>query len=518
MFAIKACILHVVRLSDVARASKLLNMALPESACPCKSISSTRVFVQAYFDALVETGTVSLPNGVSESTLEQVMFLLRAPNPSRGLSKVCIECTIPASSTAVVSEALLHHSTSINSLNLLRTQKGALYGVLHAMSQLSRLSYLQLSLPAHCRQDPYADPTIISTVNRLASTISNLSSLAEVNLHVVIQSAENHSPPSKRPKLVSASSTATSPDPVMQALSAAPNLTSLTLAIAFVVENSAFTLWSGMSGPFLGLQQLKITTCSRFKAPACKCFPSISLLPAMTNLCLEYGPALVADCGHMQDLLQQTALQSLELDFYLLDGPASEILQEGLHKLTRLSQLTIEFGGRLEDWPDRIHNTIKGVAALPALYSLDLEVPDIANQNDAGWSSADVHEQLLQPLSQCSSLKHLRCRLIAWLQFHIPGPAGVVDGAASASLVSRVLPAATQLTHLELVATNGDSDDANVADGLLQGMPALPELRHLKLSALFFESDHQVLHSTCRSAQPSIPCAFLNMLLVCLYN
>ena len=199
-----------------------------------------------------------------------------------------------APDTAVVSQALLHHKTSINSLQLPRLQSGALVNLLPAISQLSHLTRLQLTIPHHRPQD---DPTIRDTIDGLASTISNLPSLQDVALQMnkYPQAKAPSPPPRKIPKLSIADSISAplSFDPIIQALATATSLTSLAFLFAIKPEYSTPFPCSGITGPFRALQQLTIELCSTdpvFRSiPPSHRFPHVSPLPALTSLAFICG-------------------------------------------------------------------------------------------------------------------------------------------------------------------------------------------------------------------------------------
>lgn len=453
-------------------------------------------------DAVIETGSLEIPVRENAQTTQDIMSVLsRTSKPSKGLSKLSIFSPISPSTAAVVALALLHHQTSINSLELPSLAPQAMINILPAISQLSQLTYMQLNFRHYTLRHPTAvhenQSTERDTIDALAKTISKLPSLASFTFETMTLPSPAYSPtppPRKLPRLASAGSTppAVSLDPVIKALASAPSLTSLALSCATASEDLAPVACSGIKGPFLRLEQLNIRLCKfllpyTVNLPLCPIFLPVSPLPALSSLRFENEATSAAEVALVPGLLQQTALKSAVIQFHDLDRHTTGILSTGMQALTALAHLHVSFSQNLATSPDLVHKVIQGIAQLQGLTRLDIVVPKIDMDNHAGWSQAHVDETLMTPFSRLASLKELSCRFDVHSDT-ITDPGGM----PGESLVAHVLPVLTQLTYLQLIAIDGQDEECDLAVAILAGLPPLPELRHLHVAAIFFHSHPQV--------------------------
>lgn len=288
-------------------------------------------------------------------------------------------------------------------------------------------------------------------------------------------------------------------DPVIEALSTAPSLTSLHFHCEFtqgVYECSALIPCTGLRGPFLSLQQLEVSYSralinhgvgTHAGAPVTGSLHPLAPLPALTHLRFaadQCSEPLGTGVLFFQRLLQQHSLQSAHLQIPRINMPEFDELEQSLRgAMPKLGDLYLRFPDRYKDLPDHMHGLARCVAQLTVLTRLDLEITDIDGLTGE-WEAPDTAGWLLAPLGECRALRALRCRCAR------PEPAdiGLNDIAFSPvlSLLSAAIPEMAHLTRLELACVAADGDTRELPVRHLRGLSSLKEVRHLDVKAVDF--------------------------------
>lgn len=463
--------------------------------------------MQIFFDDVVQQESITIPAQKKSTVLQSFLsFLSRTSRPSKRLKELKVQEAISPSAAIVLYEALLYHSP-LSSLQLTNMKPGAASYALPGIYHSSHLTSLTLCNPLEEAADAQ------TVIYNLAFTIAHLPGLAQAHLQLMTTSSapSAETPPTKLPRLAAPGQPLPpiSFDPVIQALSAAPSLTSLTLTCEvnsetryefngapYTAQTSFPIPCSGITGPFSALQELQVQLRGKSQDPSvCNYMLPTSPLPALTKLQFpstywEGAEQALVECLPTQPSLRHAIIKLGRLK---ADCEAAELMVENFHAVTGLAHLSVEFDTWYMTQPDCMHDVVHGISQLPALTRLELRGRDMYTDNAANWGDVDVREFLMAPLSRVTALRDLRCTFEAWEPHQMP------LHPVLAPIAAKVLPSLARLTRLELISERirqrSEMDlpyHIGMPRELSEGLPPLPELCHLRMGALAFTSEAQV--------------------------
>lgn len=337
-------------------------------------------------------------------TVQSVLsFLSRTSALPKGLRELQAPMDFLPSTSALFSEVLVHHAASLLHLSAPTVSVLAAVpeSIVPALSHLSRLTHLHLLLDLP-RNTASSSDEAMTMIRSLASSISNLPSLANIVLNVLVPDiTEDHlhdatrlpPPPKRRKTCPSQSATqAVSVNPVFDALSVAPCLTHLDLQGSMSMLPCPAPLCSSLKGPFQHLASLEFflyfPRCADDQlcmhvTPEDVPFPSVTL-PALTNLRFMYCspiPAYSSIAPHgmgqalVESMLKQHALRTLEVDLLVMRDSTARLIESSMpDALPHLESADMVFEDDAEAKPANVHRVIRGFAKLSALTCLNLQV------------------------------------------------------------------------------------------------------------------------------------------------
>lgn len=505
-------------------------------------VTTSLYMLQAFFEALTQSGSVSIPCDMKDSTTQAILSMLSHAHPrAQGLTKLAFNQKLDHSRASdpeprgfdcrgvhdLVPGVINRNSTSLSELSLHSFPPAAIMKAVPAIVQLRQLTKLDLGvrLPAHSPADSSPPQQLLDAIE---TAITHLPSIRALTLDAAVSKEPKPAsePPQKRPRLSSQaardnSSSKLSTASFTRTLSKATSLTSLILLNMFAIAARTAILCSNSSSRFPSLQHLILyaDVPDDCKAPATQ---SITLnpphapatrdsaaertgesqvlqpgrLPSLSHLAY-HGPAReqVPDSAAseatppspesacLRAFCYQTCLKSLDLKFHTLDVDAAFTLYRNAFRLKHLETLNLKFMKCMRAMPRAMHYMIRAAARLPALKKLDLTLPEV--QEGSGWSSADVRTKLLAPIGRLTELRDFRCRLTDWWEEEddSAGEGGGEEGPrpvdASPLATLYEIPAAMHLTRLHL-----DWRAEAAHEVALRRLQLSPELKHLELATV----------------------------------